>query len=586
MMVVGGVLAWLVGAVVAAHGEWKTINLVWDKCVCASGDVEIDFSSDHSSMPECAFEPVSFTDPLPMGAMVTAFSLTPHGCSVECGCTWMFARWYLNATQLCGHGFAPICLDDNCCNLLHANRTMTLREAPSGWWDSYWVHGGTNTIAIDFSPTFDRGFMLSSLALGIEYTMRPLVTDISVSDSVITEQMAGRTFTITVSFSEVMTRDGTGDPLLSFSPAVPRTLYFFSDNWENDHTYAASFLVSDNEVDHDSVAIRVSQARRADGLEQLEHTSLNAFGIDTRGPLLPPSGMKPADGSYTRDTTPTISWDDAGGEAVLYYRYTEYVELANTEGYVTTGTSYSCTAYSPSYMLKWKVRAVDEHLNASPWSPLYTLCVDSVAPEIDGCPADIELDTVPGASDAQVWWTEPTATDDLSGIDSFTCSHESGDRYPVGTTTVEYVAVDAAGNSSTCSFRIIVRATLAVTGASDLPGGSTGFLDRAWTEDEEPPVVGEMQVSAAYEPGETVAGSCAATGDVSYLTLTWYAVTIGEEYDVREPIDSNLVHAGSDGRFFFEIDTEGWSPGYYDMRIGIPGEGCVWIRVEVVPPAE
>jgi len=117
------------------------------------------------------------------------------------------------------------------------------------------------------------------------------------------------------------------------------------------------------------------------------------------------------------------------------------------------------------------------------------------------------------------------------------------------------------------------------------PAGAAGFLDRGFPEGEEPPVVGELVVSATYEVGELVTGCCSVTGDVSYVTLTWYAVTIGTDFDVRDPIDSKIVHE-DDGAFCFEIDTEGWSPGYYDIRLGIPGECCEWIRVEVVPPAE
>ena len=118
-----------------------------------------------------------------------------------------------------------------------------------------------------------------------------------------------------------------------------------------------------------------------------------------------------------------------------------------------------------------------------------------------------------------------------------------------------------------------------------LPVGSAGFLDRGWPEGEEPPVAGQMEVSAAYEAGELVTGCCGATDDVTYLTLTWYAVTIGEDYDVREAIDSKIIRADG-GSFCFEIDTTGFAPGYYDIRLGIPGEGCEWIRVEVVAPAE
>jgi len=123
-----------------------------------------------------------------------------------------------------------------------------------------------------------------------------------------------------------------------------------------------------------------------------------------------------------------------------------------------------------------------------------------------------------------------------------------------------------------------------------VPAGAAGFLDRGFPEGEEPPVVGELLVSAIYEAGEIITGCCRVESSAghavepSYLTLTWYAVTVGDEFDLREPIDSKILHC-DDGAFCFEIDTAGWSPGYYDIRIGIPGEDREWIRVEVAAPS-
>jgi len=123
-----------------------------------------------------------------------------------------------------------------------------------------------------------------------------------------------------------------------------------------------------------------------------------------------------------------------------------------------------------------------------------------------------------------------------------------------------------------------------------VPTGDAGFLDRGFPEGKEPPVVGEMEVSASYAAGELIGVCCrpvnpdGTPADVPYLTLTWYAVTIGEEYDSRKPIDSTIVRPGPDGAFCFQIDTAGWTRGYYDLRLGIPLESVQWIRVEVTPP--
>jgi hypothetical protein len=105
-------------------------------------------------------------------------------------------------------------------------------------------------------------------------------------------------------------------------------------------------------------------------------------------------------------------------------------------------------------------------------------------------------------------------------------------------------------------------------------------------------VAGELLVSATYEAGELITGCCAAldhTGnliDVSYVTMTRYAVTIGYDFfDVREPIDSRLLYEEG-GTFCFSIPTEGLEPGYYDIRLGVPFLDFEFIRVEVVVPSE
>jgi len=123
-----------------------------------------------------------------------------------------------------------------------------------------------------------------------------------------------------------------------------------------------------------------------------------------------------------------------------------------------------------------------------------------------------------------------------------------------------------------------------------VPTGDAGFLDRGFPEGKEPPVVGEMEVSASYAAGELIGVCCrpvnpdGTPADVPYLTLTWYAVTVGEEYDTRKPIDSTIVRPAPDGTFCFQIDTAGWTRGYYDLRLGIPLESVQWIRVEVTVP--
>jgi len=218
---------------------------------------------------------------------------------------------------------------------------------------------------------------------------------------------------------------------------------------------------------------------------------------------------------------------------------------------------------------------------------------DTTPPTIQGCPGDIEVDASPGAPDAQVWWTEPTATDDLSGVASFTSTHVPGDRFPLGITLVTYLAIDGAGNTSTCSFLIIVHETLDVVP----PLSTMRFLGRGWEEAaggggglEEPPLIGELPVATMYEVGEPIAGCCSVIDcfgtcvEVPNITMTLYAVEIGEEFDVREALDAQLLSCDEELCFCFSFSTRDLAPGYYDIRLGLPFMDHEWIRVELIAP--
>ncbi|MFZ5939423.1 MAG: HYR domain-containing protein [Bacteroidota bacterium] len=80
--------------------------------------------------------------------------------------------------------------------------------------------------------------------------------------------------------------------------------------------------------------------------------------------------------------------------------------------------------------------------------------VDAINPTIDNCPSDITADLYTGTA-VEVSWTEPTASDN-SGTVELTSTHQPGDQFAPGTTTVTYTATDAAGNTASCSFDVTV----------------------------------------------------------------------------------------------------------------------------------
>jgi hypothetical protein len=80
---------------------------------------------------------------------------------------------------------------------------------------------------------------------------------------------------------------------------------------------------------------------------------------------------------------------------------------------------------------------------------------DHTAPQIT-CPADIVISCA-GTNGAAANFTV-TAKDNCPAPVNVTCTPPSGSLFPLGDTTVNCVAVDACGNTATCSFHVLVSA--------------------------------------------------------------------------------------------------------------------------------
>ncbi len=109
----------------------------------------------------------------------------------------------------------------------------------------------------------------------------------------------------------------------------------------------------------------------------------------------------------------------------------------------------------------------------------FTVAVtDNEIPVISGCPVNITQSNDAGLCSAVVTWIEPTATDNCTPSASlvWTKSHTPGSTFPVGTTTIVYIAQDAANNISLiCSFTVTVTDNQNPTISG--PGDVTVFAD-------------------------------------------------------------------------------------------------------------
>jgi len=80
---------------------------------------------------------------------------------------------------------------------------------------------------------------------------------------------------------------------------------------------------------------------------------------------------------------------------------------------------------------------------------------DTEDPDIT-CPDDISTDNDANTCGAFVTWDEITCADNCDSC-TVTCDHDSGDFFPVGTTTVCCTAEDTAGNTAECCFDVTVN---------------------------------------------------------------------------------------------------------------------------------
>jgi hypothetical protein len=98
-------------------------------------------------------------------------------------------------------------------------------------------------------------------------------------------------------------------------------------------------------------------------------------------------------------------------------------------------------------------------VNGNVSTHIFTVTIlDTEAPELSNIPQNVVLNNDPAECTAVYNWALPQISDNC-GISTFEGSSNSGESFPLGTTTVEYLLVDTSGNQSTGSFDITVNDT-------------------------------------------------------------------------------------------------------------------------------
>ena len=163
-----------------------------------------------------------------------------------------------------------------------------------------------------------------------------------------------------------------------------------------------------------------------------------------------------------------------------------------------------------------------------------------------------------GPSGAVVEFTDPTATDVVSGTRPVTCSTTSGSTFALGTTTVTCTATDAADNTATRRFDVTVEDTTApvVTAPIDLDIEAPTDTGALVTFDATVTDAVTSGLTAACSPASgtrfalgSTSVTCTATDGAGNLGSTTFDVTVsdGQGPALSLPADKTVEATGDNG---------------------------------------
>src|SRR5690606_20756002 len=195
---------------------------------------------------------------------------------------------------------------------------------------------------------------------------------------------------------------------------------------------------------------------------------------------------------------------DASGNASITTGDIDFGSVDNCAiAYMTLDqTTFSCANVGSNTVT---LSVTDIMGNTSSCTALVTV-EDNIAPTIT-CPSDITVSNDAGQCDTVVTWTAPTGADNCAGA-VVTSSHNPGDTFPIGVTTVTYTITDAAGLTNSCSFNVTVNDTENPTIAC--PGNitvsnDTGNCDAVvtWTAPTGADNCTSFMVTSSHNSGDT-----------------------------------------------------------------------------------
>jgi hypothetical protein len=231
--------------------------------------------------------------------------------------------------------------------------------------------------------------------------------------------------------------------------------------------------------------------------------------VDTTAPVI----TVPADFSVTAP--------DPSGAVVTYTASA----TDNLDGPITPVCAPTSGTKFPVAATTVTCTAVDAHSNQSQATFVVTVGFSDTTPPVLSAVADIKVEAN-AASGAVVTYATPSAIDAVDGpIPVVTCTPASGQRFPLGSTTVTCVASDSHGNVGTTTFHVIVvdseppRLSL----PSDLAVVATGADGIAATDPLITAFLAAAHATDIVDPAPTLSNDAPVLFKVGTTTVTFTA---------------------------------------------------------------
>ncbi|MFT7244601.1 MAG: hypothetical protein ACI82A_001959 [Candidatus Azotimanducaceae bacterium] len=274
------------------------------------------------------------------------------------------------------------------------------------------------------------------------------------------------------------------------------------------------------------------------------------------------AGASGSSGAFKANDTVIATWNNTAGGDNNTDVASVSVNFSGFGGGAAVSASDSSNTWTATYVVaanttyaaaaNVSVTATDTSSNAATTADTTNAVVDTKVPVIAGLPSNQTATAALNQSGAVASWTAPTATDDSGGVvtlvatTSPTTGLNSGSTFPLGLTTVSYVATDAAGNSSAASsFTVTVNC---ITGTAATDGTCLDIT---------PPTISASNVSLS---GGTGTGGAFKAGDT--VTASWNNTASGNNNIDVASVSMNFSGFGGGAAVSATNSSNTWSASY------------------------